>query len=375
MNLRGRDEKDIGGETTARRFLLGAGFSKPAGLPLANELLPMALDVARIHLSVDQFSHLEDALTRYQKYLLDTSGSDLIDIEQFGAWLDWDHMLQMQGSDTFSDFGNEAGLQLRWAIGKVINESTPAELPDVYLEFASQLNSTDHILTLNYDLILEKALDAVGLPYRRFPDRFSEVYESHQIINPSQPDEVVIHKLHGSIDWTYLWGDSVKGHPGTVQLVEGPRHIDDPLNQIGVIPQHLLNEHYKRRSNWHSSPSLLLPPSTAKPLARSPLVPIWRGIGTGAGWLGGFIMIGCSLPPGDPYVKQFVYQNVTEYAIARRIQAMPWPQRKMKVVDLRREATEIEFYKHQLRFFDPDSTVFHLEGFDQASLEVIFQED
>lgn len=372
--MRNLESETAATQPTVRLFLLGAGFSKHAGLPLASELLVKVVDVAREYFRADEFSHLEDAISRYKRYLLETNPEQQFDMEQFGAWLDWDHTLELQGADTFSEFGNEAGLQLRWAIGKVLHEHTPELLPSVYLDFARQLNPTDEILTLNYDLVLEMALEKVGIPFRRFPFRFSETQDSHQTIDPDQPRELVIRKLHGSIDWTYLWGDSIKYPTRWPSLVEGPRPNEDPLLQIGVIPKSDLGEYYSKSRNWYSSPPLLFPPSAAKPLARSPLIPLWRGIGHSKGteWLRGFTMIGCSLPAGDPYIKQLVHHLATVYGRIQSDDRMPWPLKRMKVVDFKSTDEDQELFRKTLGFFDPTCTDFILEGFSENALSKIF---
>lgn len=374
MATHGTESESVEAEPTVRLFLLGAGFSKQAGLPLASELLAKVVIVARENLRVGEFSHLEDAVARYEKFLLETNPEQQFDIEQFGAWLDWDHTLELQGPDTFSEFGNEAGLQLRWAIGKVLHEHTPESLPSVYLDFARQLNPTDEVLTLNYDLVLEMALEKVGIPFRRFPFRFSEIHDSYQTIDPDQPRELVIRKLHGSIDWTYLWGDSIKYPTRWSSLVEGPRPDDDPLRQIGVIPKSALADYYRHSKNWHSSPLLLFPPSAAKPLARSPLIPLWRGIGQSKGteWLRGFTMIGCSLPAGDPYIKQLAHHLATVYGRIQSDNRMPWPLRRMKVVDFKSSIEDQASFRRTLGFFYPECTDFVFEGFSENALSVIF---
>lgn len=63
----------------------------------------------------------------------------------------------------------------------------PKRLPDVYLEFARRLNTSDQVLTLNYDLLMERALEEVGLPYRRFPRRYSEIRESSLTVDSTTP--------------------------------------------------------------------------------------------------------------------------------------------------------------------------------------------
>lgn len=359
-------------ETPPRLFLLGAGFSKPAGLPLAPELAPLVLSVADTYLATDDgYSHLRDAFERYETFLEETDPASEFDLEAFSAWLDWEHTLRLKGKDTFSEHGNEAGLQLRWAIGKVLFDRCPADAPSLYVEFARHLTTQDHVMTLNYDLLLERALDAVGLPYRRFPRRFSELYATHSVSNPDEPDELIISKLHGSMDWSYFSGTDADQALGLSSLVEGPRRGDDPLAEIAVVPSESLNRYYGNRNHWWRNPTLLMPPSTAKPLARSPLIPLWDGIGLFAYMLGGFTVIGCSLPLADPYVRQLVHHIATDYAY-QRPREMPWAQCRMKLVDLRPTRASRHQLLERFRFMTPEHTDVLLEGFSHESLDSMF---
>jgi hypothetical protein len=304
--------------TTFRLFFLGAGFSKPAGLPLVGELLPLILRVASRHFRSNGYSHLEHAIEQYGAFVDDVDPGRAFDLEEFAAWLNWEHVLRMKGSDTFSEHGNEAGLQLRWAIGKVLHDATPDVIPQVYLDFAQALTTSDRIITLNYDLLLELALEAVGVPYRRFPGRYSEVYDTHAVGDPDELDELVISKLHGSIDWTYPTSHDRGPEVNVRPLTEGPRPMEDPLLRVQVIMRADLAAYYSAPANWWSRPPLLMPPSQAKPLAASELVPLWDGVGLFSYMLGGFTVIGCSLPFGDPYVLQLVHHVVTDYVAGRK---------------------------------------------------------
>ena len=226
---------------------------------------------------MDGYSHLNAAFERFAEYLRDVDPDRGFDLEEFGAWLDWEHTLRLKGSDTFSEYGNEAGLQLRWAIGKVLHDATPRALPNLYLDFAGRLTATDVVLTLNYDLLLERALEAVRLPFRRFPLRFSEIHRYSARVE-TDVRELVLMKLHGSVDWTYAVPDSggralSAAAGGLRPLVEGPRPKGDLLSCIAVIPPTDLDAYYASSQSWHRQPTLLMPPSTAKPMAGSPLVP------------------------------------------------------------------------------------------------------
>jgi len=70
---------------TCRTFLLGAGFSKLAGLPLASELLPAVENVAKQFLRHNGRCHLESALDEYREFLSATEPGERVDIETFGA--------------------------------------------------------------------------------------------------------------------------------------------------------------------------------------------------------------------------------------------------------------------------------------------------
>ena len=355
-----------------RLFLLGAGFSKPAGLPLAAELVPLILDVGDRYLSTeDGYNHLRNAVEGYKEYLEETNPGCAFDLESFGAWLDWEHVLRLKGSDTFSEHGNEAGLQLRWAIGKVLFDRFPTEIPDLYLEFAGRLTTRDRVLTLNYDLLLERALEAVGLPYRRFPGRFSEVHEFSATWDSDQPEELVISKLHGSIDWTYFSGQASDEALRLQPLAEGPRPDGDGLTRVAVIPPQALPHYYAERNFWWRNPTLLMPPSTAKPLAGSPLIPLWDGVGLYAYTLGGFTVIGCSLAPGDPYVLQLVHHIATDYAY-NRPREMRWPQARMKLVDYRATKRGRNDFMRRYRFMTSEHTDVLLDGLTVESLDRIF---
>lgn len=357
--------------TTNRLFLLGAGFSHEAGLPLARELGPLIEQFAARHFRAGGPSHLERALKRYRAFLEDTAPGTPFDFEDFGAWLDWEHVLRLKGSDTFSEHGNQAGLQLRWSIGHLLHERTPSPLPQVYLDFASRLNPTDRVATLNYDLVLETALESVGLAYRRFPTRYEAVFKGYSTVE-SRP-ELVISKLHGSIDWTYPRNGLVR-HSGipTIPLVEGPRPDDDPLAGVRVVRREHLDAFYGPAEDWWTQPVLLMPPSTAKPLRGSELVPLWDGVGLYSYMLGGFTVIGCSLPRGDPYLLQLVHHVATDYAAGRRKGGASWPQQPMRIVDYQPDREGAEGFRERFRFFDRPQTVFVLGGLNSSTLDAVF---
>jgi len=188
-----------------RLFVLGAGFSRPAGLPLGSGLLA---DVVREARRLGSNSVLLGDIDRYLKYLADAKGIDinpeLVNLEEFMSFLDIEHALRFSGSDTWSDDGNRSQLLVRYLIAKVLYRrqmSVPAETLQLYDKFVSHLEGCDRILTFNYDTLVEDALDRAGKPYRLTPGRYSKIDGSAGKYAVGSENDVTILKLHGSLDW------------------------------------------------------------------------------------------------------------------------------------------------------------------------------
>ena len=165
-----------------RIIVIGAGFSRPAGLPLAPELWREVLRRVDREYGKDNFVRRD--LEEFRKYKEATDGSaptvDSVDFEEFISFLDIEHYLGLRGSDTWSSEGNETQVAVKRYIGQVIWEATPhlKSIPGLYLEFARRLNGGDTVITFNYDTLLEESLDAVDQPYTKivYVDAFKEFW-------------------------------------------------------------------------------------------------------------------------------------------------------------------------------------------------------
>jgi len=392
---------DSADATAPRLVFLGAGFSRPAGLPLANELLERTLRELE-HFQAE--THVHWALEEYLDYVQGTTGKSRLTLEQvkiedFIGYLDNQHYFGMLGSDTWSSAGNRPQLLLRWGIGRVLHKSTPDPLPDLYVRFAEKLRPGDVVVTFNYDLVVERALEVVGTPYRRFPSRFEEVRGTHAFGSPQiDSTEVLVSKLHGSIDWVnrarfeegldYMratsgaegeahWRehDPIFGDNPIVTtrlLVDGPRFEGDPLNKIAVVND--LDTYYETYEMWWRYPPMILAPSQAKQFYGEPFRELWDGMaGSGLLW-GAFSIVGYSLPDADPYTKQVLYEIGRSYAYGRENpEARLAPMSRIKVVDKRDHATAPDLYDGY-RFLPSEHTDFLIDGFDEEALEVLFRE-
>ncbi|MBU2537654.1 MAG: SIR2 family protein [Proteobacteria bacterium] len=280
---------------------------------------------------------LEGDLDWYLKYRQrcdDVSSDEPVDYEKFMSYLDLEHYLGLRGSDTWSDEGNESQLLIRNGIQEVIYTTTPENPTEECIRFCEQLLPEDIILTFNYDTLVEDTLDFLGKPYRLFPNRLKEVRTSSSVIDSDAEDgEIIISKLHGSIDWydklpflrdrehasqyEHPWESR---HPvfkdgstvSSTQLIEGPFDDEDSLQYVYRVND--LSQ-LTESQFWQCSP-LILSPSSSKILYANPLKSLWRGLQQAGGLNFGLGVVGYSMPPYDEYARQALYhlmRNYTEY--------------------------------------------------------------
>lgn len=188
------------------------------------------------------------------------------------------------------------------------------------------------MITFNYDTLLERACDQIGKPYRMAPSRYKSVHAGSGIVDPTPEREIVILKVHGSIDWfdrkrflrcieagrsqgfpDYMPDDPIFNcePPFEVSpLVSGPRMEDDPLKETYRV--HDIDRLYARPPLFIATPTLITP-STAKVVYANHLADYWSGMGRQGGWNARLVIIGYSLPPHDEYARQVIYRLVRNY--------------------------------------------------------------
>ncbi len=378
-----------------RLIVLGAGFSRPANLPLANELWKEIRETATAFPKNLRAYQFNEDLDHYIAFRKDASGEALIpetvDFEDFMRFLDVEHYLGLRGGDTWSQDGNEGTVVTKHLIGSILARSLNAldNVPKLYTEFAKRLEPDDYIITFNYDTLLEQALDTIGKPYRLFPTRFKQVGQFGGTVD-NERDEVVILKMHGSIDWfdRTQFERRIANHArmsapppsdiifsdeatlGLVRLVDGPRHEKDPLKNIYRAKN--LKALYDKNLLFMATPRIL-PPSTTKLLYATRLNDFWEGMGNGGYYNFGMAIVGFSLPDHDEYTRQILYDLVTNY------QRHNWDTDELNrkksalaIVDYFPDSAAEQRFRDRYRFVDWSRADLIGSGFDLASLDKIF---
>jgi hypothetical protein len=267
----------------------------------------------------------------------------------------------------------------------------PAQIPELYLKFARKLVPSDVVLTFNYDPLLEYACEAVGTPYRLVQERYREVYPRGGGSIDTSRNEVIILKLHGSIDWfdrrpyrarleeaeqdgfsSHHLKDPIFNTPRNLRLiplVDGPRGDDEPLGEVYRLRD--LKPFYAN-PQWFLSTPLLLTPSTSKLVYAEQFRDLWWGLGFVGIHNFRMVIIGYSLPEHDEYARQAIYRLVKNY------QDIPYEpswttkrKEKLLLVDKRRTNTEINDYRLRYSFVDWQNARIHFDGLDENFIDAL----
>jgi hypothetical protein len=374
-----------------RLIILGAGFSRPAGFPLAVELWKEIRETAASFPTDLRAYKFNQDLDHYIEFRKDTDGTVLkpetVDFEDFMRFLDVEHYLGLRG--TWSEDGNEGTIVTKFLIGKIMARHVNAlkDVPALYLEFARRLEPDDIVFTFNYDTLLERALDAIGKPYRLFPTRLKSEFGG---IVDSSADEVVVLKVHGSIDWfdrsafehQIALREKQKAAPpehiifsheatlGLERLVDGPRFDTDPLRNVYRAKN--LKVLYAMDLLFMATPRILAP-SAAKLLYATRMNDFWRGMGDAGYYNFGMAIIGFSLPPQDDYARQILYELVTNYQRSNWDKDLFGGKKStLTIIDFFPDAAAETRFRERYRFVDWSRANLSGEGFDLASVDKIF---
>ena len=185
--------------SSKRVFILGAGFSKMAGMPLATDLTNHLGGKFREY-------DLKDAL-EWLGYLqqriewLDDGKSKGINIEEVFDLAQFDiescrmqqQLFQLGRNDGDTPWQNAEGIEawlsyMEYDLRDVIWEEQKKAKRDHIKKFSTHLNSNDVVLTFNYDTLLEESLE-------RQKKKWYYGFEQEK------GSGVKILKMHGSINW------------------------------------------------------------------------------------------------------------------------------------------------------------------------------
>ncbi len=386
-----------------RLFIIGAGFSKPAGLPLGNELWTLVLNEA--HLEKNFYSLLESDIQLYLEYQKKVYGRKInledIEIEDFISYLDVEHFLKLKGSDTFSEEGNRGQIILKVLIAKTIFKIQNNIHPNVlklYDEFCSSLHETDIIISFNYDTLIEDSLARIGKSFRLFPQRFKSVNDSDGIVD-SNTKEIVLLKMHGSINWFdktrynkiySMYKKNRIPNPHVVKgnvfsnanllnmnkILKGDFFKDSPLQNVYILNN--LDEYFNTQVLL-LNPPLIISPSFSKIVYLNPIKNFWDSFYEAGAFNRSLNIIGFSFPSHDKYLMQAIVRIVINFQKYNQFNDLnvgkKYKKHKLRVIDFQKDEKTKNRFQKKLKFIDWDSSIFLVNGFNKEAICNIFECD
>ena len=371
-----------------RIFIIGAGFSKPAGLPLGNELWKLVFN--EISLQKDFYDILESDIQSYLVYQKKVYGKRIsvedIEIEDFISYLDIEHFLRLRGSDTFSSEGNRTQIILKNLIAKIIfkiQKNISSEALDLYDRFCSLLHETDTIFSFNYDTLIEDSLRRANKPFRL----------CHSTETKEKTEKVCLLKMHGSINWfdkTYyniscdilkkrgsnnpynMWGQIFSNSMvfKAEQLLKTPTYDDHPLSSIYILSN---LDTYFEKGNLLYGPPFIISPSFFKLVYLNQIKKFWDSFDIAGIFNSSLNIIGFSFPDHDRYLMQIISKAVINFQEQNQFSHLGIGKKyKLRIVDLKKdERSKIKLQK-KLKFIDWNNCVFLSDGFDKKAIYEIF---
>lgn len=375
-----------------RIFILGAGFSKPAGLPLANEFYSIILHEAKRQGLYAKLEKDLEYFIRYYELVYKRKMNDSDFLEEFISYLDIEHYLLLRGSKTWSIEGNESQLIIRNIISKYIFEKQSLvsfSQMKLYEDLVSNLNKNDILITFNYDTILETALRHKGIPYRYTINKPA----IDDIIDNSEDNDIILLKVHGSINWFDInhFNDSLQFHLDSPSFML-PRHPIFSSSGVGkYFPKRIYYDfsdtqsqlkriysvdnigEYFNNCDYLSCAPLIITPSLSKLIYLNPLRELWSGFNNAGKENKDLIIIGYSFSHHDEYTMVPIFTAINNFQNHNILNEFGYKQNDLKIIDLLESNDKVKKFKDRLPFIDWKKSRLYTMGFGSEMLEHIFE--
>jgi NAD-dependent SIR2 family protein deacetylase len=281
-------------------FFLGAGASKPApsNIPTINELLeelwkksnqmenkPLAkLEAWCRENRIDNIEEMLTGVTFADFMIKNRKVHNLLNSVLYPEWGSLKE-LSIRDVDSVSSFQNMTDTFFSLLAGTMLN-AQPNSIHKAIAEFVKSMGNTE-IITTNYDVCMDEALDNAGLDY-------SYVIGSEK--NPATSKPLV--KMHGSINWFYCQTCQNVLMP-TVEDMREAIENKVPYSVTGMCP-----------TCTAPCRQFIVPPTTYKYLIYPPIVQVWN-TGREVFELSKiYVIVGYSFSAADDYISKMLLSAV-----------------------------------------------------------------
>ena len=219
-----------------------------------------------------------------------------LDFYQLCTFLEYIDFREYGGGERFTNSGSKEKIALKYFLSKTIANETPEDdqIPDLYTEFVKQLKNTDVIITFNWDILLERAIQAIGKTYS-------------YIGNGNRETDINIYKLHGSINWRldkhFLGKQCLNWKPlgFKTNMIKNEVYYSDEL---------LYKNAWEKFSLFTEVEPFIILPGFGKGFDVRFLSPLWYKPEYAFAFATEVYIIGCSLAADDFFIRSFFIDNL-----------------------------------------------------------------
>lgn len=330
-----------------RTFILGAGFSAAAGVPLTSKLLTKAIEMFEI-----ECNGIYQRVNNYAKACFQVKDSETVDYSNVSfsdlcTFLEYIELREYGGGERWSNNGSKEKINLRYFLAKTLIEMTPEgeSIPQLYIDFANELHEGDIVLSFNWDPLLERALELIGKEY---------TYKS-------EGNKVKLCKLHGSVNWRL--GEVQYFHKSQINL--GWQSMEYTKGMMDVEMYYSPNlisksEWLKPKRNSEIDPFLVLPGYGKSFDVRANAV-MWYKPEFAFAFTQDVYIIGLSLAPDDFFIRSYFLDTLPFLSNMSKSKT-----RKIYIIN---PATDV--YKNYSFITSKQCCVVHCECFSESHIEAM----
>ena len=261
-------------------YILGAGFSAEANIPLTSSLLNKAIDLIKEE-DKSIYDDLNYLVESYYKIESATIDYGFINLSELLTILHYEE-ISGYSSKNKTEIGRSKIISaFRYYLCKVIAQNTPLnkEIPEFYNKFVKKLKPFDIVLSFNWDCLLEIALKNNSIPF------------NHHF---QFQDNIMVAKLHGSVNWDYKKEDNLNLDWKPIGLVE---HLNE--SEI-YFSNDLLNvEKWKYSFSDSNLSPLIVMPGLGKSFDVLKLSCYWSNLPYSVGFAKQIFILGLGLSADD----------------------------------------------------------------------------
>lgn len=336
-----------------RLFILGSGFSKPAGHPLGVELLNMVRTRMREQFRANDWDGpLEREISEWTALYPNRE----VTLESVLAYSHRKHFLKLIGSDEYFEHGSRTIASAKPIIQEILSKDVETSSKRLYERFCAALTPYDLVLTFNYDTVLEDTFDRLGIAYSLSPEWWLDDEKRENLRHDYKAEFIDVLKLHGSIDWydrryydesrayyksvgaDVLDKDPLFGANAWVPIeplnrgaVRGEYGLE-LLSRVFRVPNH--RQYFPFRSGSFSEVPFLLPPAYDKILGHDPIRELWSNMHRTMDSFSAIIMIGYSMPLYDSYAYEALGKLILDYQAGGDKNYWGQPRTSLQIVTL-----------------------------------------